>query len=64
MAKKRVKKASKPMAKKEECPTWFNWAVLIVGVLFVLKSFNVDYTFGLDMWAVLITLLGLKWVSK
>ncbi|MBI4448453.1 hypothetical protein HY641_00305 [Candidatus Woesearchaeota archaeon] len=62
------------MAKKEETSCAWNctalgWAVLVVGVLYVLKDLNlsiVDWMPNIDPATVLLLLIGLKivWMSK
>ncbi len=48
------------------CPVWFNWAVLVVGVLYLLGDLGLFPWFSnvFSWWTVGFVLVGLKLVCK
>lgn len=48
------------------CPAWFNWAVLVVGVLYLLGDLGLFTWFSdvFSWWTVVFVLAGLKLVCK
>ncbi|MEK6867636.1 MAG: hypothetical protein AABX98_02320 [Nanoarchaeota archaeon] len=64
MAKKKEMMGACPTEKS--CPCWFSWAVLVVGVLYLLGDLGIFTWFGatFSWWTVVFVLVGLKCVCK
>ena len=61
--------AMKSMAMKGEtcnCPhhTWFGWLVLVLGVLFLLRDWNVWDFWNIQWWTAAFVLVGLAGLCK
>lgn len=48
---------------KGDCPGWFNWVVLIVGILYLLTDLGTISFWNLSWWTVLFILWGLMGIS-
>jgi len=67
MAKRKAMASTSSMsgAKCESCPTWFCWVWLLVGLALLARDLQWFDVLGGAQWpGLVITLLGLKWLSK
>jgi len=69
MAKKAMKAMGGTCPTEGKCPCWFSWAVLGVGILYLLSDLFPMTMFGwfgatFSWWTVAFVLMGLKCVCK
>ncbi len=53
------------MGGMKDCPAWWNWVILIAGVLYVASDLNVGPgLWGINVWHFLVLMFGIGAVVK